>query len=326
MRLTPALLAAATATACLLTGSAATGADSGFRASYEIGLFGDMPYGETGRAQFPAVIADMNDQRLAFSVFDGDIKNGRERCDQPVYDAAVANFGSFARPVVYLPGDNEWTDCDLEPGGGYDPNERLALVRATFAGTTRSLGQRTIYLQRQQLYPENVRWRYGPVTFIGLNVPGSDNNAPQFGVDGNQTDGDAAEYTARNAANLAWLDKGFAAAQAAGSAAVMVVVQADMWGTTGSVSHYADTKAQLARLCIAFDGQVVLVNGDSHVLDIDKPLQDAAGNTIQNLTRVQTFGNEQNHWVSATVDSQDPNVFTFRPRTVRANIPAYVSP
>src|SRR5439155_1796456 len=121
-----------------------------------------------------------------------------------------------------------------------------------------------------------------PVTFLGLNVPGSDNGAA-----------DPAEYAARNEANLAWLDKGFAAARAAGSRAVMVVIQADMWAT-GDVSHYAGTKARLARLSIAFGGPVVLVNGDGHVLKIDKPLPDAAGNTIMNVTRVETFGGDQN--------------------------------
>jgi hypothetical protein len=33
----------------------------------------------------------------------------------------------------------------------------------------------------------------------------------------------------------------------------------------------------------------VIVNGDSRFLNIDKPLTDAAGTTIQNVTRVQTF-------------------------------------
>jgi hypothetical protein len=296
-----------------LPASSAPAADP-LRARYEIALIGDMPYGETGRAQFPNVIAAINARRPAFTVFDGDIKSGRDPCDNSYYDAARANFDSFARPLVYVPGDNEWTDCDKVPGSSYDPAERLALVRQMFAGTPRSLGQHTIALQRQQRYPENVRWRYGPVTFLGLNVPGSDNGAA-----------DPAEYAARNEANLAWLDKGFAAARAAGSTAVLVVLQADMWATADT-AHYADTKARLARLSIAFGGPVVLVNGDGHVLKIDKPLQDAAGNTIMNVTRLETFGGDQNHWVSATVDSGDPDVFTFHPEIVAANLPAYVSP
>src|SRR5262249_11927462 len=154
---------------------------------YEIGLIGDMPYGAAGRAQFPNVIADINAHRLAFTAFDGDIKNGKERCDQPVYDAALTNFNSFHDPLVYVPGDNEWTDCDRASNGSYDPNERLALIRTMFFQTPRSLGRRTIGQTRQSAqYPENVRWERGGVTYVGVNIPGSDNNAPQFDASGKQ--------------------------------------------------------------------------------------------------------------------------------------------
>jgi hypothetical protein len=303
------------------------GGDDRRHRTYEIGLIGDMPYGPTGRAQFPNVIADINAHRLAFTAFDGDIKNGSERCDQPIYDAAVQNFNAFRDPLVYVPGDNEWTDCDRASNGGYDPNERLALVRTMFATGKRSFGEHTLRLTRQSAaYPENIRWEEGGVTYVGLNVTGSDNNAPQFDATGKQIDGDEGEYTARNAANLAWLDASFAAATEAGSVAVMVVLQADMWSAGDPTAHFADTKRELARLAIDFVKPVVIVNGDTHVLTIDKPLKDANGTVIQNATRVQTFGSAQNHWVSATVDPRDPEVFTFHQHIVAANVPVYVKP
>jgi hypothetical protein len=308
-------------------GTAQSHDDPRHGSGYEIGLLGDMPYGDTGRAQFPAVIADINRHRLAFSAFDGDLKNGKERCDQFQYDNAARDYASFKDPLVYVPGDNEWTDCDRPSNGSYNPSERLALVRKMFAATPESLGQRKIPLQRQAPnYPENVRWALGGVTYVGVNVTGSDNNAPQFDSTGKQVDGDAAEYTARNAANLAWLDESFAQAKAARSVAVMIVQQADMWAAADPTPHFADTKRELARLAIDFPGQVVIVNGDSHVLQIDKPLKDAAGTVIQNVTRVQTFGSDQNHWVSATVDPKDPNVFTFHQHVIAANVPTYVKP
>jgi hypothetical protein len=71
---------------------------------------------------------------------------------------------------------------------------------------------------------------------------------------------------------------------------------------------------------------VVLVNGDSHFLKIDKPLTDAKNQVIQNVTRLQTFGSDQNHWVSADIDASDPNVFTFHQHVVAGNVPTYVSP
>ncbi len=297
------------------------------RQKYEIGLIGDMPYGDAGRAQFPNVIADINRHRLAFTTFDGDLKNGKERCDQPLYDLAAEQYAEFDDPLIYVPGDNEWTDCDRASAGSYDPNERLALVRRMFASGPLSFGHHKLALQRQSAqYPENIRWQLGAVTYVGLNVPGSDNNAPQFDSTGKQVDGDPAEYTARNSANLAWLDQSFAVARAAHSVAIMVVLQADMWSAADPVAHFADTKTALARLTIDFPGQVLLVNGDSHFLQIDKPLKDTAGATIEHFTRVQTFGSDQNHWVSATVDPRDPNVFTFRQHIVSANVPVYVKP
>jgi hypothetical protein len=330
-RITVALLSTAVLAGSLALGAGSASAD-GYGddysyGGYEIGLIGDMPYGDVGRAQFPNVIADINQHHLAFTAFDGDLKNGKERCDQPQYDRALADYNSFRDPLVFVPGDNEWTDCDRPSNGSYDPNERLALVRTMFASSPRSFGQHTIKLTRQSAaYPENVRWQRGPVTYVGLNVPGSDNNAPQFDATGKQIDGDAAEYAARNAANLAWLDESFAAAKAAHSVAVMVILQADMWSAGDPTAHFSDTKTELARLTIGFAGPVVLVNGDSHFLKIDKPLADAKGTVIESFTRVQTFGSDQNHWVSATVDPRDPNVFTFHQHIVAANVPTYVSP
>lgn len=329
-------------------------------ATYQVGLFGDMPYGDYGRAHIGNVVHDMNTHRLAFSVFDGDIKNGSEPCyadhhprnpDNPTPDLAVADathpdvyqatgtlFAQFRDPVVYVPGDNEWTDCDRPSTlGGLvsDSNDRLAYLRTMFFTTSRSLGQRTIGLIRQSAaYPENVRWAKGPVTFIALNIPGSDNNFADGGKNGPAAEGQA-EYAARNAANLEWLRSGFAAAKNAHAKAVMVIIQADMWDPTAVQTHYADTKKELFLQTTAFSGRVVLVNGDSHSFKMDKPLTDyattnAAGlagpNVVENFTRVTTFGEAQNHWVSATVDASNPNVFTFDQHLIAANVPAYTPP
>jgi hypothetical protein len=323
-------------------------------------LFGDMPYGAYGREKYSNVIADMNRNDLAFSIFDGDTKNGSEPCyadahpaaptsvtpdlavadstHPDVYRYALSLFGRFRDPVVYVPGDNEWTDCDRPStlnGAISDSDDRLAYLRRLSYPSDRSLGQRTIRLIRQSpAFPENVRWSKGPVTFIALNIPGSDNNFADGAKNGPAEQGQA-EYAARNAANLQWLREGFASATAAHSAGVMIVIQADMWDPTATLTHFADTKAELARQAIAFAGRVVLVNGDSHSFEMDKPLTDAAttnaagasgANVIENFTRVTTFGEVQNHWVSATIDAHDPNVFRFEQHLIKANLPTYTPP
>lgn len=357
------LVLAGTAALCAAAGTplaatAGSQARSHSRApqSYEVGLFGDMPYGDYGRAHYPAVLRDMNSAQLAFSLFDGDIKNGSEPCyatfdgsaqaagKPDVYRYALRRFNSLRTPVVVVPGDNEWTDCDrtkIDPN--FDANRRLAYERRLFYPTDQSLGQRTLTLTRQSdAYPENVRWTAGRVTYVGLNIPGSDNNWVDPARDGT-SQGPAAEshreYRARNKANLAWLNASFAAAKLSNSKAVLIVIQADMWdpeaAAGNALGHYADTKNALARLAIDFRKPVVLVNGDSHSFQITKPLMDAATvnaadddgpNVIENFSRVTTFGEYQNHWVSATVDPQDPNVFTFHQHIVPANVPDYTPP
>ena len=355
--------AGVTALGALVTLSAQPAAHSGGQhtdASYEVGLFGDMPYGDYGRSKFPNVVADINTTHLAFSLFDGDTKNGSEPCyadphpEDPanptpdlavadaghadVYKAALSRFAQFKDPVVYLPGDNEWTDCDRPSTAGglvSDSSDRLAYLRKLSYPDDRSLGKRTMRLVRQSAaYPENVRWIKGPVTYIGLNIPGSDNNFADGGKNGPAAEGQA-EYAARNAANLEWLRSGFAAAAAARSKGVLIVIQADMWDPNAVLTHFADTKKELFLQTTAFDGKVVLVNGDSHSFEMDKPLTDyatvnaggaAGSNVVQNFTRVTTFGDVQNHWVSVTVDPDDPDLFAFHQHLIAADIPAYTPP
>ncbi len=310
--------------------------------SYTIGLFGDMPYAALGRQQFPNVIADMNSADLSFSLFDGDIKNGSEPCYADVDGSAAAAgkpdiytyerdlLNTLRAPVAFVPGDNEWTDCDrpATKGPTFNAIGRLAYERSIFAATSQSLGQRTLTLARQSpSYPENWRFAAGPVTYVGLNIPGSDNN---YIADGDTANGpqaeNNAEYAARNAADLAWLKKGFQEATTRGSKAVMLVIQADMWDPSGTTTHFLDFKTELARQVLAFGKPVVLVNGDSHSFEVTKPLSDAAGNVIENFTRVTTFGSAQNHWVSADIDPRDPNIFEFRQHIIPANLPQYVAP
>jgi hypothetical protein len=327
----------------------------------QIGVFGDMPYGPYGRAHFPAVLRDINRSRLNFSVFVGDTKNGSDPCyadphpsdpanptpegavadaaHPDVYKAALGAFDSLRRPVVYVPGDNEWTDCDrtsITDGKASDSNDRLAYLRKLSYRSARSLGRHRMLVTRQSAeYPENVRWRRGPVTFIALNIPGSDNNFSLGGKEGPAAEAQA-EYAARNSANLRWIRAGFASARSHGSKSVALFIQADMWDPEAtSLTHYADTKRVLFEQTTSFKGQVLLVNGDSHHFEIDKPLTDyattnAAGlegpNTVENFTRTTGFGEDQNHWTSITVNRRDANLFAIHQHIVAANVPTYQPP
>src|SRR3954466_1250480 len=90
-------------------------------------VYGDAPYGPTqaDTAQFeatPAFIDAVNaDPKVRRVIHVGDIHSGKQLCTN-AYDLSVFDLWTqFQDPLVYTPGDNEWTDCHKPKEGGGDP-------------------------------------------------------------------------------------------------------------------------------------------------------------------------------------------------------------
>ena len=149
--------------------------------TFSFGLWGDMPYHKAGdEPKLPALIKSINQSDIVFSIYDGDIKDGSSECTASIYNDALTMFGQLNKPVVYTPGDNEWTDCHRLNNGGYDALERLAYLRKTMFPTTNSLGKKTMPLihqgQQGEKFVENTRFSHRGIVFASLNMPGSNNN------------------------------------------------------------------------------------------------------------------------------------------------------
>src|SRR3954449_12041699 len=113
------LLAAAITTSLAVADRDAGGRHEGHHGDtpYAIGLWGDLPYNDAQKTVgAPNLIADMNHQRLAFTVHDGDLKAGSGPCPDALYTEARARFNSLEAPAIFTPGDNDWTDCDRNLG------------------------------------------------------------------------------------------------------------------------------------------------------------------------------------------------------------------
>ncbi len=254
-------------------------------------------------------------------------------------------FNSFDKVLIYTPGDNEWTDCVGTSNGAYDPLGRLDLLRKTYFASNLSLGRRPIALQRQSddakysLFVENAMLVKAPVVFATINLPGSNNNLEYKTTQGNPNkffDNDK-EYTARNAANLAWLAKAFQTARDTHSLGVMLFVQANIFEffldpITGSThSGFSDFVSALRKETNNFAGEVVLVSGDTHFMRIDKPLTDKypgcisakgdckpydgpvddRGARVLNFTRVEVPGQSDVHWMICHIRPNSRNLFQF---------------
>lgn len=295
----------------LVSADRRSGADEG---AFSFAVIGDLPYTEWEEDQYLALIDEINARDdLAFTIHVGDFKSGTSRCTDALYQRRYDQFQQFLQPVVYVFGDNEWTDCDRLAAGSYDPVERLARLRTFFTAGPESLGQRPLRLTRQSQgaasasFPENVRWQYNGVVFVGLNIPGSHNNIRH-----------QEEYSARNAANLAWLRESFALAGEQKSSGIVIVIHADPAFEQPAASParkgYNGFLAVLEEQVKKAERQVVLIHGDTHRYRIDHPLVDSvSGGRLETFTRMETFGSPIVQWVRVTVEPRASRIFTFAP-------------
>jgi hypothetical protein len=337
---------------------------------YSIGLWGDLPYSAEQAAVVPNILADMNSQNLAFTAHDGDLRqgSGNPNCaDGMIYTRAAMYFGALTAPAIFTPGDNDWTDCDRKSLGadGRNSLQELDNERAAFFSTNYTLGQNQ-FLQEVQSTPtckgfgtangnsgaasdvtktqtatytdvacvENRRWIVGRVTYATINIQGSCNNLCDDYPD-------STEYTARNAADIAWMKSTFDTAKEQGSVAVMFITQADPgWDDTdpkraptrnantlveddaaAATDGFHDFLVALRAQVIAFGKPVAYVHGDSHYFRVDKPLLDSTGKRITNFTRVETFGDHQPtlgdvNWLKVNVDPSSREVFSYEQQIV----------
>ena len=286
-------------------------------ASWSFGVFGDTPYTAGESALLDRMIQDINRENLAFVIHVGDFKGSSEPCSDELFAQRRAQLEQLRHPWVLLFGDNEWTDCHRRNAGGFDPVERLARLRVVFSQGGESFGPRPFRIERQSdapgphaAYRENLRWQREGILFVGLNVPGSNNN---YG----RTPAMDREHAARMAANDAWLAQAVALATAPQVNALVVAMQADpdFEGKyklpAGVTDGYAVFKRTLAAHARALSKPVLLVHGDSHEFIVDQPLK-PDGKTLENFTRLEVPGSPQVNWVKVTPAPGSRHGFVFQ--------------
>ncbi len=276
---------------------------------YRFGLIGDVPYSDYERRELPRMLEAIADSHVDFVAHIGDIKHGKDRCYDSLFEDRYKLFNATRVPFVFVPGDNEWTDCNRQSNGAYDPLERLGKLRSLFWKNDLSLGQKKLRLERQPgAYPEHARFRLGPVLFVTLNIPGGNNN---FGL-GKEA---SPEFLARNPVVMRWLQDSFALARRDKLPGIVLLFQADpAWKNFAQgLPHegYREFLGILRAETMGFAGQVVAVHGDTHMSHIDQPLRDFAGKPLANFTRVETFGYPVMGWTRGIIDTTSPTLFRF---------------
>jgi hypothetical protein len=157
------------------------------------------------------------------------------------------------------------------------------------------------------------------VVFATIHAVGSNNDlAPWFGAaeTEEQRARRLAEYSARVAAAVAWVDRAFDLAEEHDLEGVVLAMQADMWEASGQVSGFTPIVQRIAERARTFDGDVLLLQGDSHRFLVDNPLADGdpvhgVSYPVPNLTRIVVEGETASEWLRLTIDPRAEQLFTW---------------
>lgn len=315
--------------AALFAGALVLSATAASAERFQFMAIGDIPYFiPKDYEKFDRLIDTINKEtNPAFTIHVGDIKSGSTHCSDTIFQEVLDRFKKFEAPLVYTPGDNEWTDCHRQNNGSYDPLERLAKVRSMFFPVPgKTLGKQPLTVESQALvmpekysrYVENVRFVHGGVLFVTAHVVGSNNNLEP-------RDRKAAmEFFERDEANIAWLDAAFAKAKAENLKAVVVMAQADLYDirqqypAVPSASGHIGTIKAFERGSKTFGGPILYIHGDEHRFVIDRMVGTNL-KPIPNTIRLQVYGANQVHGVLVGVDTGTAGVFSFTPIIIPAN-------
>jgi hypothetical protein len=330
------------------------GAEDRSQQAITLAVFGDWPYSTVLLDSARLLIDSVNaDPRVSLVLHVGDIHSGSMPCTgaglnplpagaNPAWNQQIfALFQQFRAPLVYTPGDNEWTDChkSKEFSSGAPLNELAAVRQLFFAdpGTTLGVQKRRVLSQAEKFdrvypadaqYVENVTWRESQVRFVTVNMPGSNNDGLKWTAPFTDETARAREAAQRTGAAIRWLQAAFARAEEEGAKALVIGLQADMWDPAAvapggdGLGNYTLFVHQLANLSLHFGRPVLLLNGDSHLYGADHPLADpqsASGKihgapAVPNLTRITVQGstNVPAEWLRLTIDPHAPGVFSWQ--------------
>ena len=281
---------------------------------------GDMPYHLPGDFErFDRLVSSINAEDPAFTVHVGDFKAGNTPCDDAYFEKIHHYFQTFQHPLIYTPGDNEWTDCHRKAAGAYDPNERLEKIRAVFYDDNKSMGNPKLDLLTQNTYAgfekfvENAIWEKEEITFATLHVVGSNNNFKTDSAAVNE------EHAARDAANVFWLEEAFKRAKDRQSKGIVLVLHAGLIYADSEKNGFRNFTKRLREEALAYEKPILMVYGDHHRFLIEKPLTDEEGKVLTNFTSLMVFGDFDMHAVEIRVNKNHESLFEIRQHFVKGN-------
>ncbi|CAB3803210.1 hypothetical protein LMG28614_05764 [Paraburkholderia ultramafica] len=280
------------------------------------------------------------EREVSFIVYNGNLKGPKEACRDTLYERRQALLETSRPPLFFIPGQHDWADCGTAEAGGFDPVERLDLLRQTLFADATSMGQNPIALTREsevsrfRPFRENVRWQAGDIVFVGLNAPSPNNHYLTAG-------GRNGEFEDRVVANAFWLEHAGEYAKRRDARAVVVFIQGDpdperyerpdrfawlRFAHSPRRDGFLEFKRSLVKLAQIFHGPVLVIHcNDEHTSGgfvIDQPLRNDKGMLVTNLTRVALAPHDRlNQWIQIEAELGRKPPFRVSVRDVPKQMP-----
>lgn len=291
--------------------------------TFSFAVLGDAPYYPWEELQYRLVLQALDANDLAFVVHVGDIF--WRPCNDWHYQKTLDSFNRLRHPVIYTPGDNEWTDCWEPDSGGFTPLERHDRIRQIFFNDpTHSLGGSKLSLISQAgrgpfpEFVEHARWVHEGIVFATVHLVGSVNARKQF--PGRTSDDDEASRR-RTEAAAAWSRETFAEAKALNASAVVLAFHGSPeWEE--SIDHprrqcFEPFITTLEEEAERFSGPVLVMHGDDHEYTVDHSLiRRTTQRRLENLTRLEVPGSPRVGWVRVVVTPAAENPFAFEEHVI----------
>ncbi|MCH2574329.1 metallophosphoesterase [Candidatus Poribacteria bacterium] len=277
---------------------------------------GDLPYSAEQFDKYRQLLQQSKSEDFSFLVHVGDFKASYAECSDQSFDQICQIFRNYPKPVVYTPGDNDWTDCHRT---GQDPIERLKKLRLMFYHDHRTLRLNELNVEQQSRNPrfkkyiENYRFTKSNVLFVVAHIVGSNNNYwPQSVVAMN-------EFRERNTATLAFLKESFTLAERQKFAGVILIIHANPNFENSGEYEYGNGEGfvgflnLLHQFLASYSHPVICIHGDTHLYRIDKPFKDRKDQVYNHFRRIEVFGSPFVSGVDITVNTNIDDIFNFQP-------------
>ncbi len=239
---------------------------------------------------------------IPFAIHLGDVGRPEYACSQEWRNQTLNNWQNLEKPVVFTPGDNDWTDCDRVQ---LDPLTELAQIRSTFYGEygllygknglcTANIFSLQCEFQPSQTLPELIQWSYNNIAFGSVHMVGSRNgwvdDDPVRQLEVKQRV-EGMKKLLSNLQNTALTNN---------NAAVVVATQVDPFEGGECQGDYIELCNSLKELAQTVKVPVLFAHGDTNAYCFHKPFAH-----IDNLWRLNAAGDFK--VIDANMVYFDPN-------------------